>query len=114
MSRLRLGIELASRLALGCEPSLPVGEPRPPSEERWDASSDDRSGSLASYGPQIALDTRGAVALSQDAEELVRIADVISDDTPFSQWYVGTCAATIAANSPTSTVYVDDVTVRLP
>lgn len=61
-----------------------------------------------------APDTTGVVALYQDGEELVRVADVITNDTPFSQWYVGNYAGTIAANSPTSTVYVDDVTVRLP
>lgn len=113
MSRLRLGIALAPRLALGCEPSLPAAEPGQRLEAPWDDSID-RSGSLVAYVLQSALDATGDVALYQDGEELVRIADVISNDTPFSQWYVGNHAATMAVNSPTSTVYVDDVTVRLP
>lgn len=61
-----------------------------------------------------APDTTGEVALYQDGEELLRVTGVITNDTPFTQWYVGNFAGTIVPNSPTFSLYVDDVSVRLP
>jgi hypothetical protein len=59
-----------------------------------------------------ASDETGEVALYQDDVEVVRVTDVVTDDdTPFGQWYVGNLA--LALTPPTSSVYVDDVSVRL-
>jgi len=108
----------------------------------WDVSMDDSSGVLAAYIANLkggephdrptpqpipmnrwfqlefylksAPDTTGEVALFQDGQELVRVTGLITNDTPFTQWYVGNWTATIAPNSPTSSLYVDDVSVRLP
>jgi hypothetical protein len=118
------------------------GEPGQRLGGLWDVSIDDRDGPLAAYVSDLranerhdpavarpipldrwfqlefylrsAADTTGAVALYQDGEELVRVTSVVTNDTPFSQWYVGNYARSIAPGSLTSTVYVDDVTVRLP
>jgi len=108
----------------------------------WDVSMDDKSGALAVYvlnllngeryeadpAAQIPLDrwfqlefylkrsadATGEVALFQDGAELLRKTGLTSDDTPFDQWYVGNWASNIAASTSTITLYVDDVTVRLP
>jgi Polysaccharide lyase len=108
----------------------------------WDVSMDDSSGVLAAYVANLmggepharatpkpipinrwfhlefylksAPDTTGEVALYQDGEELLRVTGVITNDTPFTQWYVGNWTGTIAPNSPTYSLYVDDVSVRLP
>lgn len=64
--------------------------------------------------PKERTDATGAVALHQDGEELLRVTNAVTNDTPFSQWYVGNFAGNIPPNSPTSTLYVDDVSVRLP
>jgi hypothetical protein len=108
----------------------------------WDVSMDDSSGALSAYVLDLktnhryaptastaipldrwfqlefylksASDTTGEVALYQDGDELVRVSGVVTNDTPFTQWYVGNFAGTIAPNSPTSSLYVDDVSVRLP
>jgi hypothetical protein len=54
------------------------------------------------------------VALFQDCTELLREADLITDDSPFGQWYVGNWPSPLALATSTTTVYVDDATVRLP
>lgn len=61
-----------------------------------------------------AADATGEVALYQDGEEVVRRAGIITDDTPFGQWYVGNYAAALDDTASTVSVYVDDVTIRLP
>lgn len=61
-----------------------------------------------------APDPTGEVALLQDGEELLRVTGVVTNDTPFTQWYVGNWTGTLAPNSPTASLYVDDVSVRLP
>lgn len=61
-----------------------------------------------------AADTTGEVALYQDGEELLRVTGIVTNDTPFTQWYVGSFAGAVPPNSPTSSLYVDDVSVRLP
>ena len=42
-----------------------------------------------------AIDATGTLALYQDGEELLRVTDVVTNDTPFSQWYVGNFAGNI-------------------
>jgi hypothetical protein len=61
-----------------------------------------------------ANDATGEIALYQDGKELVRGSGIITYDTPFGQWYVGNFAGTFSTISPTSTLYVDDVSIRLP
>ncbi len=58
-----------------------------------------------------AADATGEIALYQDGEELVRAEGIVTDDTPFGQWYVGNYADSLTP--PRSTLYVDDVSVRL-
>jgi hypothetical protein len=61
-----------------------------------------------------AADTTGEVALYQDGEELVRRTGIVTDDTPFGEWYVGNYTTALEPTASAVTVYVDDVTVRLP
>ena len=61
-----------------------------------------------------AADATGEVALYQDGEEVVRRANIVTDDSPFGQWYVGNYAGTLDDTPSTVSVYVDDVTIRLP
>jgi polysaccharide lyase-like protein len=61
-----------------------------------------------------AADATGEVALYQDGEELVRRVGIVTDETPSGEWYVGNYTATLENTPSTVTVYVDDVTVRLP
>jgi hypothetical protein len=108
----------------------------------WDVSMDDAPGALTAYifdavnnrhydAPasmpipkdrwfqlefylKRATDLTGEVALYQDGQEVIRRAGIITDDSAFGQWYVGNYAGALASIPPTSSVYVDDVTVRLP
>lgn len=108
----------------------------------WDVSMEERSGALAVYvldlmngerhAPAEALpipldrwfqlefylkrsaEPTGAIALFQDGTELVRETDLITDDSRFGQWYVGNWKSSLTFATSTITVYVDDVTVRLP
>ena len=57
-----------------------------------------------------AKDKTGEVALYQDGSQVVNIANLITDDTDWAQWYVGNLAS--ALDPPQSTVYVDDITIR--
>jgi hypothetical protein len=52
----------------------------------------------------------GKVALYQDGEELLEVANVITDDSNWGQWYVGNLATALTPRD--STLYVDDVTIR--
>lgn len=61
-----------------------------------------------------AADATGEVALYQDGEELIRRASIVTDDSPFGEWYVGNYAGSLDDTSSTVSVYVDDVTIRLP
>jgi len=61
-----------------------------------------------------AADATGEVVLYQDGEEMVRRTGIVTDETPFGEWYVGNYAMALDGAPPTVTVYVDDVTVRLP
>jgi len=61
-----------------------------------------------------AADATGEVALYQDGEEVVRRTGIATDDTPYGEWYVGNYAAMLESLPATVSVYVDDVTVRLP
>lgn len=61
-----------------------------------------------------AADATGEVAVYQDGVELVRRTGIVTDDTPFGEWYVGNYAGALDNTRSTVTVYVDDVTVRLP
>lgn len=118
------------------------GSPCEPLHGLWDVSLDDDSGELSvyvlnlmngqRYAPAtpipIAFDRwfqlefylkrsanqAGEVALLQDGAELIRETDLTTDDTLFAQWYVGNWASTLTRATSTTTVYVDDVTVRLP
>ena len=107
----------------------------------WDVSMDDDSGALAVYVVNLfngaryeattpvpipldrwfqlefylkrSAEQTGEIALFQDGAELVRRTDLITDDSPFGQWYVGNWASSVTSTS-TITLYVDDVSVRLP
>lgn len=57
-----------------------------------------------------AMDNTGEVALYQDGERLVSATDLLTDDSRFGQWYVGNYSD--GMSPPTSTVYVDDVSIR--
>jgi hypothetical protein len=61
-----------------------------------------------------ATDATGEVALYQDGEEIVRRSALVTDNSPFGQWYVGNFTASLDQTPAPVTVYVDDVTVRLP
>jgi Polysaccharide lyase len=60
-----------------------------------------------------ASDTTGELALYQDGTEIVRRVGIVTNDSPFAQWYVGNWTSTIFSPAPT-TLYVDDVAIRLP
>lgn len=55
-------------------------------------------------------DETGIVALYQDGQLLWEETDRVTDASPFAQWYVGNLA--ISLTPATSTIYVDDVTIR--
>lgn len=57
-----------------------------------------------------ASDATGELAVYQDDERIVRLTDVVTDDTHWGQWYVGNLANSLMP--PDSTVYVDDVMIR--
>jgi hypothetical protein len=61
-----------------------------------------------------AADPTGEIALYQDGQQLIERREIMTDDSPFSQWYVGNFTAAFAPSSSTSTLYVDDVSIRLP
>jgi len=52
--------------------------------------------------------------LYQDGEEVVRRTGIITDDSGYGQWYVGNYTLTLENVSSAATMYVDDVTIRLP
>ena len=52
----------------------------------------------------------GEVALFQDGNELLRVTNLVTDDTRWGQWYVGNLASGVSPAD--STLYVDDVTIR--
>lgn len=58
-----------------------------------------------------ASDATGVVALYQDGREVLRLEQLVTDDTSFGQWYVGNLADQITPSH--YTLYVDDVTIRL-
>jgi Polysaccharide lyase len=80
-------------------------DPRPVPTDRWVH--------LEFYWKR-ATDATGEVALFQDGEEIVRRSGIVTDDSNFGEWYVGNYTADLTEASATVTVYVDDVTVRLP
>lgn len=57
-----------------------------------------------------AADATGEFAVYQDGQRILQLADVRTDDTTWGQWYVGNLATDLMP--PSSTLYVDDVTVR--
>lgn len=61
-----------------------------------------------------ATDATGEVALFQDGEEIVRRSGIVTDDSPFGQFYVGNYTDSLTTTTAPVTVYVDDVSVRLP
>jgi hypothetical protein len=56
-----------------------------------------------------AKNTTGEVSILQDGVPAVRLANVVTDDTDWGQWYVGNLADSLMPGL--STVYVDDVTI---
>lgn len=58
-----------------------------------------------------AADPTGEVALFQDGKELIRVSGVVTDDNTVTEWYVGNYALSLSPAQ--STLYVDDVTIRL-
>jgi hypothetical protein len=57
-----------------------------------------------------AADATGEVALYQDEQLLLDVANLITDDSNWGQWYVGNLSSGLTP--PDSTLYVDDVTLR--
>ena len=57
-----------------------------------------------------ASNATGEVALYQDGTLLMELTGLPTDDTDYGQWYVGNYAD--ALTPPSSTIYVDDVTIR--
>jgi hypothetical protein len=57
-----------------------------------------------------AKDTTGAVALYLDNQKLYELTNLITDDTDWGQWYVGSLASNL--QPPEATVYVDDVSIH--
>jgi hypothetical protein len=80
-------------------------DPRPVPTDRWVH--------LEFYWKR-ATDATGEVALFQDGEEIIRRSGIPTDDSAFGEWYVGNYTPDLTEASATVTVYVDDVTVRLP
>lgn len=58
-----------------------------------------------------ANDPTGEITLWQDGTMAVQLTGLATDDTNWGQWYVGNLATALAP--PSSTVYVDDVTISL-
>jgi hypothetical protein len=56
-----------------------------------------------------AADMTGEVALFQDGREVLRYPKIVTDDSSWGQWYVGSLA--VALTPPDAIVYVDDVTI---
>lgn len=80
-------------------------DPRPVPTDRWVH--------LEFYWKR-ATDATGEVALFQDGEEIVRRSGIATDNSSFGQWYVGNYTASLDRTAAPVTMYVDDVTVRLP
>jgi hypothetical protein len=57
-----------------------------------------------------AKDASGAVALYLDEQKVLEFTNLITDDTDWGQWYVGSLASSL--QPPEATVYVDDVSIR--
>jgi hypothetical protein len=57
-----------------------------------------------------ASDKTGEFDLYQDGALLVPLTSIITDDSIWSQWYIGNLASNLSP--PDSTVYVDDVAIR--
>jgi hypothetical protein len=57
-----------------------------------------------------AADATGEMALYQDDQLLLQATNIVTDDTNWGQWYVGNYATGLTPAS--STLYVDDVTIR--
>jgi hypothetical protein len=57
-----------------------------------------------------ATDAMGEVDVYQDGQQVVSVPAIATDDADWGQWYVGNLAT--ALDQPTSTVYVDDVSIR--
>jgi hypothetical protein len=57
-----------------------------------------------------AKDETGIVALYQDGRLIYELTGISTDDSVWGQWYVGNLADN--RNPPSSTVYVDDVSIR--
>lgn len=58
-----------------------------------------------------AREATGEVAVYQDGTEILRLTDIITDNSSdWAQWYVGNLVE--ALEPPDSTLYVDDVTMR--
>lgn len=80
-------------------------DPKPVPKDRW---------FQIEFYLKRAADATGEVALYQDGEEVVRRTGLVTDDSAFGQWYVGNYAGAFDNTLATVSVYVDDVTVRLP
>jgi hypothetical protein len=56
-----------------------------------------------------AADATGELAVYQDGERILRITNIVTDDTTWGQWYVGNLADNLMPSE--FTLYVDDVTI---
>jgi len=54
-------------------------------------------------------DATGAIKLYQDGQLLIEASNIVTDDSAWSQWYVGNIGKVLTP--PESTLYVDDVTI---
>lgn len=91
--------------AVGTNGHFGQADPKPIPKDRW---------FQLEFYLKRAADATGEVALYQDGEELIRRANIVTDDSPFGQWYVGNYTGALDDTPATVSVYVDDVTIRLP
>jgi hypothetical protein len=56
-----------------------------------------------------ASDKTGEISVLQDTFEILHATNLITDTTPYGQWYVGNLTSNL--NPAESTLYVDDVSV---
>ena len=59
-----------------------------------------------------AADATGSIALYQDEQLVVQADSIVTDDSASAHWYVGNLAAALSPSD--YTLYVDDVSIRVP
>jgi hypothetical protein len=56
-----------------------------------------------------ASDATGEIIVYQDKEKIVNSANLMTDNTPYGQWYIGNLATNLSP--PEYTLYIDDVSI---